>query len=236
MKIMDIRIELEKLNKSVYTPMVFYLPHLLFQNITEDKRKKLVDASVINCLFVINIKGDVSSLLNSVSSLDIYQKDKILKQNFMQLLELEEQLQKETFSNLFKEYSNTVYCYEYIYNWMAKNVEKDFPEIDSNIKLLFKRQHQSLTNHLLEINHRFIFKMDSKPISLNFDSIVENSKKIIPIDADLRASFLRTNTSNKTSLNTTTVNRKKKNHLPTVNEVDDFLLKTVFGVDVTEND
>lgn len=203
--------------------MVFYFPYDVLQYIPEALGEKLDEEGFFNSMVIINAKGGINTLSGSIGNLDILSKSKILKTNLLQLMELESQIKKETFAMVIEEYLETVSSYDFIYAWMADHVARDIPEEDANYGNFFTLQSNCIKEHLLQITERFIDPNRKKISKLNFDLIIESGKKFFPVQKTLDGA----QDKDKPQKN----KRKKKIVLPTVDEVDLWLLKTVFNVD-----
>jgi hypothetical protein len=230
---MDVKNELEKLTKNIYIPMVFYIPYALFPNLSEDSRKKLDDVQFFNTMGIFNIQEDVKPLIGSISSIDIAKKSSVLKRNFIQLVEFEGQLSSEAFSHVINEYLNSAHAYNYIYTWMVKHVENDIPSIKGDYKNFFIYQEEALNQHILELNDRFLFY--NKPIETteSFNDIFEKGKAVFTLNNDLKSALIQSNIPSKKPPKITPI-RKDKFPLPTDEDVDDMLLKSVFNVNISE--
>lgn len=212
------------MTKNVYTPMVFYVPYDVLEYIPETLGEKLDGEGFFNSMVMIDAKGGVGTLSGSMGSLDILGKPKTLKTNYLQLVELESQIKQETFAMVIEEYLDVVSSYDFIYTWMAVNVARDIPEDNANYGSYFTLQSDCIKEHLLQITERFIGPAREKPRALNFDRIIENGKKLFPDEEGVLEVAQDKDRPQKGK-------QKKKMVLPKVEEVDLWLLETVFNVD-----
>ena len=221
---MNIQAELERLNKNVYTPMVFYFPYDVLPFIAETAVKELEEQDFFNSMCIIDSKGKVSSLSGNFQSIEIFGKSKILKSNFLQLLELEGKMKVETFSMFIEEYRNTVSSFDYIYTWMVENIARDIPKKDISYRNIFELQAMDMKQHLFEIEERFIGRSAKAKGELNFERIIEDTKSLFPVKEGSDATQDGTVKKLKSK-------RKKKTMLPREEEIDLWLLESVFNVD-----
>jgi hypothetical protein len=223
---MNIQEELERLTKNVYTPMVFYVPYDILEYIPQELGERLDEEEFFNTMVMIDAKGGISTLSGSIGNLDILSKSKVLKTNLLQLIELEGKIKKETFEMLMEEYLETLTGYDFIYTWMADHMARDIPEVHVSYGSYFTIQSNSVKEHLLQIKERFIDAKREITSEPNFDSIIESGKKFFPTVDSLNATQKK-DTPQKSR-------RKKKKVLPTEEEVDKWLLETVFSVDFAD--
>lgn len=229
---MDIQALLQKLSKKVYLPMVFYIPYEALPHIDLTIKKQLEDLSIFNTLTIIKANEDVVYVEAHDISFEIFQKSDRLKSNLIELIELESNLQEESFVMLFENYLNTVNCYDFVYSWMASHVEKDISDLKPHLKQFFSYQQDVLSQHLVELKERFTLYDQQETNTLNLKTIFTASKELLPIPNELKATIAIPNSEHNSSKKSPN-KRKKKIVLPSNEAVDQLLLKSLFKVNIS---
>lgn len=226
---MNIKEELEKLTKNIYIPMVFYIPCALFPDMSEESKKNLEDQQFFNTIQLLNINEDVKPLQNNILSVNVLKKSSILKSNFLELLEFENKLTKESFKHLINEYLNSAYGYDYVYTWMATHIDNDVPTALDNEKHFFMFQAQALNQHIRDIHDRFLKNKKYNNTKINFKKIINYGTDVLVLDKKLKTVLKNRNT-------TSLIQTKKKNKFmpPSEEDVKKMLLKSVFNVNYSE--
>ena len=202
--------------------------------VTNKDLTQLEAVGLLNTLFVINSKGQTQALNDHTQLLQVLRKEKLLKSNIFELLDLRTKLDKSAFHYLIDDY------FRELSTWIktassvekeAKNHVKNYqPEIQDYLML----QHQALLDHHIELKRHFgdwkswfeiervfkhsLYDFDKNEYKKN-DTVAKAPLKIrdetnVPILKD----------------------EKSKSPIISEIEVDRFLLETIFNVDFSKID
>jgi len=218
------------LKDNLYKPLIFYVPRSI---IPEDK-KELFSASKFDSVFhriaIIDKKGNILELKSNIKLLQLLEKPTLLDKNIFLLLEKKEILKPNPFNFLLEKYIEQLNFYVLISDWMDKNIAVDIPDLDSGIKSYFELQKKIFQKHLEVFQNNFLSNAISlsKPVDV-FKYIKKDFppfKHFINIqnESDLRPNL---NTNKKKGSN-----RKQKPILITDDESRNFLLNTVFKLNL----
>ena len=226
---MDIKTRIADLQKSIYLPSIFYIPYVLFPDLSEESIIELEDNEFFNTLGIITERGEVGSFKNK-DSLNILVKPTVLRQNVFQLLEMKGHLQNETFNMVLDDYWSTVNFWDHIYEWLRYNVEQDIPTIRESTITLFNHQSDAIKAHLSQLQVRFQVSATIAPI--NRKELLERHKDLIPLDQKQFGHIFKKK-ENVIAPKDNTIPKgklKKTISLPSDAEVDVLILKRVFNV------
>ncbi len=218
------------LKDNLYKPLIFYVPRSI---IPEDK-KELFSASKFDSVFhriaIIDKKGNILELKSNIKLLQLLEKPTLLDKNIFLLLEKKEILKPNPFNFLLEKYIEQLNFYVLISDWMDKNIAVDIPDLDSGIKSYFELQKKIFQKHLEVFQNNFLSNAISlsKPVDV-FKYIKKDFppfKHFINIqnESNLRPNL---NTNKKKGSN-----RKQKPILITDDESRNFLLNTVFKLNL----
>tara|TARA_R110002073_G_scaffold72537_1_gene177071 strand:- start:32127 stop:32825 length:699 start_codon:yes stop_codon:yes gene_type:complete len=227
---MNVKDELERLTENIYIPTVFYVPKSVLPDLSEESIKELDGIGLIHTLLIFNLEKQLKSLAKDVSSMNIFEKEAILKTNYIQLIEIENQLTKESFLHVLNEYLQAARGYNHIYSWMLNHIDEDIPSITANFKSFFRYQAAVLKQHTLEVKNKFLHYNEQIDTSNNLDKIIEKGKEVIKLNSDFNKVIDETNIP-ATEPSKTTEKKKVTLQLPSEDQVDRELLASVFHVD-----
>ena len=209
------------------SPIILFVPESL---ITEELEKNY-GSELLNIFFnkilIIENDGSVNSISKSTKITNLTGKNTQLDKNLFQLLELKESLKPYQFDFLIKKYYGEVNLFVVISEWLNKNLEKHFKDLDTSIPTYFSVQEMAYQLHFEGLQNTFGMDLLPNPKQ---NEILEKIESIVPpMSAFKKAanSVPETKESKKPESNQ---QKPVKEVLITNEEADRFLLETVFNV------
>lgn len=226
---MDVDTTVADLQKALYHPSLFYIPYALFPDLSEESFIELEAMDFFNTLGTLTEAGEVSPF-NNKHSFIILTKTTLLRQNIVQLSELKAHVQEATFKLILEDYWSTAKLWEYIYDWLKNNVAEDVPTIDKFTVDLFKLQSEAIKAHLLQLKEQFQLSSHTQP--LDRKAFLDRHKNLMPFNQHTVAHIFNNDVQPSSSESITTKFGKRKNNgdIPSIEEVDAYLLDRVFNV------
>lgn len=216
--------------KRIRKPIIFFLPKEGFDGILEEKElNDLQEVGFLNTLVITEIDGATLPITKGEQCLMILEKDSILKNSVLEFLHLKSELNESAFYYLYDDYmknlSKWIMTAEFVKTEAKTKAKNYFKEVQSYLEL----QHKFLKLHQKELNSHFgdwkmKYALDRFNKSKSTTKKTNLSQSSIPIPNNI----VETATSSSNS------NSKKKKKL-SVAEVDDYLLKSVFNVEIDKN-
>jgi hypothetical protein len=221
---------MQKLISIIKEPIIFFFPRSVLEEVINKDLSKLEAVGLLNTLFITNAEGETKPLSSNAQLLQVLSKEKLLKSNIFELLDLRNKLNKSAFHYLIDDY------FKELSTWIkttrsvereAKNYAWNYkPEVQGYLKL----QHQALSDHQVELKNHFgdwksWFEIERVFNHSLFDFDKNDYKKVefvpkIPIIRKYKTPKIK----------------KQKSKVLTINEaeVDHYLLETVFYVDFSK--
>ena len=152
---MGLNKDMQDLIDNINRSLIFYIPRGLFNNVQKKHLDELENVGFLNTLFYMNAKGDPKLVNHSTEYVKLLSKDKILKSNVFELLDLKVKLDKKTFHYLikgyFKELHSNINFTEAISKEAKNNATNYKPQIQGYLDLQFKQ----LLTHKEEVTQKF---------------------------------------------------------------------------------
>jgi len=217
---------------NVKRTMIFYIPSSLFENLQKKHIDELESFGFLNTLFYMDTQGDPKSIKDSIEYIRLLSKDKILKSNVFELLDMKTRLDKNAFhyiiDDYFKELEAQVFLTEAIKKEAKETAINYVPQIQAYLEL----QYKQLIEHQEELKQKFgswKSRFEIERIFGGFKTTSPNiklDKKVLEIpNADSKSDRTKVRKSVKKE-------RLKINEA----EVDRYILETTFGVDFSKID
>ena len=242
---------LEKFNSTLIgnllNELMFYIPENEITKELITKLENIDSKSIFNKVFIMDkMQGPIKYQKDAISK--ALMKTLMLQENMYLLLKKKKKLEEQEFSFVFNNYFELAeFCF-YISNWFHTDIESNTGlKLDNQLSGLFLMQYQGYKKHFEKLVKHFYPKRDSLPTG-NFDvlSTIEKyfpelikkyeseNKGVIKITKNQIAisNNEATNTvENSLAISTNCKSKEKKKQLqPTQLEVEEFLLKSVFGI------
>lgn len=222
--------EMEGLLKRIYLPSVFYFPEELFPNLSLETKQALEAYRFFEDMGILKIDGKVSSIHQVINSLELYRKEVVLESNLFQLLEMKERLKEKTFGFLMGRYLSNVQAWMYAYSWLFENLEKQILQVTETHKSLFEYQKVVLTKHMADLKLHFELHNYSDSTKTEPVNVLLENKKSFPFEESLIDDVVEASAGNKQIEKQKQYKKVNKKVLLTVEEADEYLLKTIFRV------
>ncbi len=206
---------------SIRRPFIVYLPSNLIELMDKQSIGEFENSNLIDHLIFYDGKGKPHDINFGFDNLEIMNRERILKSNLFQLLDLENTLSDKTFKFLLDEYKvslNTWYNFALLCRDDAKNKAKNYFD---GIQFYLDIQFNAINDHRKEIMVKFG--------SVNKEFNINGLKKFL----EKENNFLDSNVQHvsKVDLSLTEKQNKKPLLLSDV-EADNYLLKHVFHLKI----
>ena len=204
--------------------LILYIPKQILANESKKVKNTWEDLGIINQLLFIDGNGNVSPFNLAMHSLKLFDKEKLLKDNIFYLLHREDTLSEKSFTFLLESYTKELCSWKDALLWLKDNVKENISELRKEHYSLLEVQCQLFDNHFLELKEK-----------LEIDTCTDlESKTSISLKFEDLNSIVVSKTTNQLEIEEQKID-SNKNATETENElllhdVDDYLLKTVFGV------
>ncbi|MBD0825516.1 hypothetical protein [Aestuariibaculum marinum] len=220
--------DLEVLVQGIYRPSLFYIPNNIFPDLTEEQEKEFNDYRVINAVGVLKVNGDTTYSDKCSPTVELLSKPTQLENNVYQLQKLRDELSKETFDYLLGEYQKHILTCKYVYDWLLNNTNEAINEVTKEEFGLLKLQLDWIGSHIDKI--QAIFCLDRKQTEETPEELSELPPSVF--NNKVYNDILKKENLSKDK--PTKVKRSNKANLPSEQEVDAYLLETVFNVNFKE--
>ncbi|WP_040278310.1 hypothetical protein [Psychroserpens damuponensis] len=213
--------DMQDLILSIRRPFIVYLPSNLIELMDKQSIGEFENSNLIDHLIFYDGKGKPHDINFGFDNLEIMNRERILKSNLFQLLDLENTLSDKTFKFLLDEYKvslNTWYNFALLCRDDAKNKAKNYFD---GIQFYLDIQFNAINDHRKEIMVKFG--------SVNKEFNINGLKKFL----EKENNFLDSNVQHvsKVDLSLTEKQNKKPLLLSDV-EADNYLLKHVFHLKI----
>jgi hypothetical protein len=207
---------------------VFYIPRSV-QSILEDSDfKGIIPEDGYNSIAYYNNLGKAFTTgLEDIVLIDIIGKQRILKNNLVILLDAQSSISKAAFNVILEDYKKQIEYQIHVTSWMHKNITTIFPNIADVLVRAFKIQANYFDVHYSQLDTHFQFKI--KQVTLNENQVLKNFETTLSKNS-LESTLFKLNTDQFSKTNKATPAPKNK-ILITDEEIDMFLLQSVFGVE-----
>lgn len=222
--------QMYKITANIRQPLLFFFSKQVFEKILERNLDYLETIGFLNTLIFIDSYGQTKSVENNILKLtSILDKEKTLKSNVFILLQMKSELDQSAFHYLIDDYLKEVNAWlkatEIIKN-EAKNYAVNYKE---EIQGYLDLQNQYLVNHLKELQNHFGAWKLTFEIRRIFKLRTTTSKNTIQNESTDNDLDVVSKTFNKTS-----ITKKKEKLNISKEEVDKYLLETVFNVNFSK--
>ena len=227
---MGLNKDMQDLMENIKRSLIFYIPRNLFSNMQQKHLDELEHIGFLNTLFYLNAMGDSKPVNHDGEYVKLLSKDVILKSNVFQLLELKSILDKNAFHYLLDDYIKELDSNITFTDAIRKEAKSNTINYESHIQGYLDLQYNQLVAHKDEMTQKF----GSWKSEFENERIVSFIKKLMPqLDQSKTAknTLVETNYTDKAK---GMIKRKHKVELPKVADVDNYLLETVFNVDLTK--
>ncbi|TCK64899.1 hypothetical protein DFQ05_2639 [Winogradskyella wandonensis] len=213
---MSLNKDMQALIDSIRLPVLFFLPDKLVEDESDDIKQQLEDIGFIKQLFFLDKDNRVSNYKEGIDDYAILEKQKLLKSNIFQLLELKSKLDSKSFDYLLTNYNNELKSWLWSSQWLSDNAKHQVKGYSKVMQSTLKTQKNALRDHQLELIRQF-------PKLIRFIN-EEESKETIN-------NRLKAYNSKVKKLGSNTNNYNNNNRvLLTEADADKYLLKTVFNI------
>ena len=219
--------DLENLIEGLFRPSIFYVPKILCADFSEKTKQELVDLGFFECPIILKADGVVGTVRNRFDELPMLKKTNMLDNNFFQLLKFRDQLSQDSFRFIKNEYLKYVSACLYIYTWLCDNIEIETDCVDDVQKKLFKHQKVAVEEHEEKLKAKFSFIEEFKLRDFSKMPI-----KVPNLFKDKNYGKLLSDTLKKGKK--VKKAQKPKTYKISEGEADEYLLRTVFGVDLSK--
>ncbi|WP_299117561.1 hypothetical protein [uncultured Winogradskyella sp.] len=229
---MGLNSDMQSLIDNIKHPLVFYLSRSLFENATQKDLKPLEDLGLFNTLVLMNHKGEPKVISNALQYAQLSEKNKILKTNVFELLELRSKLDKKAFHYLIDEYFKELNNWIVIMDSVREKAKTEANNYKPYMQDYLEHQYETLKTHQKELKDHFgewktwfelerVFKLS--PYDLDKGEYKNNLKPPLK-------------TTNKEIADKTKTHSTAKESIISEADVDRHLLKSVFNVDFSKID
>lgn len=213
---------------NLFRHYIIYLPTALFTEFKGTIYENLLPIDTADTLYYMCYPQKILSDVNEFSIFNLFTKTDILQDNLFKLFEANKTLEKEHFKVLLDKYKEHMEGLLFMAKWMYHNFDKTFDNLDQSIINMFKLQAEQFQKHSTEVNNHFKIQPNNTPNETIV--LLEQLKEIYKAGAELE------NTSPAPSkplpVSKKSMPIKKQKLIIDDNEIDRFLLTSVFNVDL----
>jgi hypothetical protein len=206
---------------------IIYVPTVLFSKLKGSIYEGVLPEDAANTLFYLFNPKEIIADVNEFSIVTLLEKSDILEGNLFKLFEAKKTLEEGHFEVILDKYKEHLEGHVFMTRWMYINIDKTFANLDVSIINMFKFQVEQFQKHSEELNNHFKIipnKVPNKTIAL-LEQLKENytsaELKITPTES------LKPLPVSKKPKRT-----KKQKLIIDDNEIDKFLLSSVFNVNL----
>ncbi|MFH6769516.1 hypothetical protein V8G56_12265 [Gaetbulibacter aquiaggeris] len=205
---------------------IFYIPEVAHAHLENSIFKGSVPMEICNTIAYFNLNRDLSTNIKVITTLDMLGKEEILKKNQFILFESRTNSDDDYFKVLLNDYMRQLEAHAFVTTWMHRNIEQVFKSIDEKTLTLFKLQAVYFENHYQEVYNHFKIQKHS-PSNTNKNIIKALKESLSKSAIELMKPPLFNNAPRNAQ---TTTTLKKKKSLMSDEDIDRFLLTTVFNI------
>ncbi|SDH10641.1 hypothetical protein [Winogradskyella thalassocola] len=224
--------DMQKLILTIREPIIFFLPRNILEEVMNKDFGKLEALGLLNTLFITNAAGETKPFFNNTELLQILNKEKLLKSNIFELLDLRTKLDKSAFNYLIDDYFKELSTWINTTEIVEREAKIHVINYNAEVQVYLKLQNQVLLNHQAELKSHFgdgksWFEVERVFKDSLYDINKDDNKEEI---SELKPSIVR---KGKADILKT---KKKKSRFLVIKEaeVDQYLLETVFNVNLSE--
>ncbi|WP_040281019.1 hypothetical protein [Psychroserpens damuponensis] len=209
---------------------IFYLPRTIQPTVEGSYLKNIIpDEGYDSILFYDNQGKSMTSGIEDIILINILGKERILKMNLVTLLEAQSSISKAAFNIILEDYQNQIELHKNATSWMYENIKVVFPNIEDVFISAFKIQANHFNVHCSQIHEHFRFiKQEDKVLKHLKSTSFSSEVKSVKLD---QLQFQKPQNPTSTSISTSTpISIPKKKRVITDEEIDAFLLESVFSV------
>ncbi len=217
------------LQRNLYKSLIFFIP----ESIVPVEKKESLEVKklqpILNTVIVIDKEGRDRSLDQNPDLLQLFGKTSQLDENMFLLLEEEERLTSNQFNFLIKKYSEQINVFVYVSNWLNENLELYIAKVDDKVKAYFVLQKTAFQNHKELLHQNYSLNVIPQPKPQEVIEHIENTFNGFD-------KFKTIKEDKEPTSRPVLKNPKKKPILITDEQAEDFLLRTVFNVNIQKTD
>ena len=208
---------------------IFYIPSEIYTTVENSEFKGLVPKEEYDKIVYYESKSKVRTTnLDQMILLDLMNKKEVLKQNVILLLEAKTSLSSPAFNIVLKDYQNHLKWHVHVSSWMHENLKSSFPNVKDVLINAFQFQSKNFRSHHLEIESHF--QLNHEDVQLNNIDVINSLKTNFPETSKQNTVFnINQTNSEKSTISEEYIEEKQ---IITDEDIDDFLLETIFNVEL----
>lgn len=227
---MGLKTDMQDLLKSLMNSFIYYIPRSLFPNVKPEHLEQLEKLVYHKRLFYTDAKGKDTLLKKTSEHFQIIDKPKVLKSNIFELLDLKSRLDKDAFHYLIDDYLSNLDKLIRITDCIKNEAKTDTQNYEPEIQIYLDIQYKQFYDHKEELIKHFGKWKARVELNRIFNTV---GRKVTPSTLSIPPIVIP-EVQPKTNKTTTLPIEKKKTTFPSDDEIDIFLLETVFRVDFLE--
>ena len=201
-----------ELSTQILRPIIFYISQEMLEGLETEHSEILEKIELTNSLMLLDINGDPLFFENKIEHIELLKKEKVLKSNTLKLIEFKAKYDIEAFKYHFEEYVKDLEAWIEASDYIRLNAKTEARNYFEEIQPYLQLQYDNLKQHHQELEQRFA-NVIFKPLQ---PEVLVKSNINVP----------KSQTSEKPKKG------RKKRVLPSDDEIDNFLLEIVFGLDL----
>lgn len=227
---MGLNKDMTDLLDNIKRSMIFYIPSIVFKTVEKNYLDELESYGILNTMFYMDAKGDFKVIANGTEYVALLSKNKILKSNVFELLDLKTRLDKNAFHYLIDDYFIELESQIFLTDVICKEAKHTTANYKPEIQGFLELQYNQLIEHQEELKQKFGSWKSKFELDRIF-SVFDNKSIDAKQDKKVRE-FLEVKFNSEKSK----PNKKFKDKGPILSEteVDKYLLKTTFSLDFSK--
>ncbi len=201
-----------ELSTQILRPIIFYISQKMLEGLETEHAEILEKIELTNSLMLLDINGDPYFFEDKIEQIELLKKEKVLKSNTLKLIEFKAKYDIEAFKYHFEEYVKDLEAWIEASDYIRLNAKTEARNYFEEIQPYLQLQYDNLKQHHQELEQRFA-NVIFKPLQ---PEVLVKSNINVP----------KPQTSEKPKKG------RKKRVLPSDDEIDNFLLEIVFGLDL----
>lgn len=207
---------------------IFYIPSSIYSMVESSELKGIIPKDEYDKIVYLEDKSNMRTTnLDQMILIDLMRKKDFLKQNLITLLDVKTSLSSAAFDEILKGYQNHLKWHLHVSSWMQKHLKSSFPKIKDVLINAFKFQTDNFSTHSIEIERHF--KLNQEDINLNNIDVINNLKVNFDDTEKKKIFHINPNFNSKSAISKAS---KKDKIIITDEEIDNFLLETIFNVEL----
>ncbi|WP_178988640.1 hypothetical protein [Winogradskyella schleiferi] len=199
-----------ELSTQLMRPIICYFPQEVFNDIDTKHAEILEKIQFTDTLILLDINGDPYLFENKIEQIELLKKEKVLKSNTLKLIEFKAKYDIETFKYHFESYIEDLETWVESSDYIRLNAKTEASNYFEEIQPYLQLQYDNLKQHHTELLQRFSNVM-YKPLK---------TEELVKINIP------KSQSSEKPKKG------REKRILPNDNEIDNYLLESIFGLDL----